>query len=96
MVMQAPVMPFAVWLVMFSLTLVAVWACSDELRRFAVARPLASRFAGALVVVIVGAVALGANPLNTLCDWQELMDLCGGWELCAWAAWYGNACWLNN
>lgn len=94
MVMQAPAMPFGVWAVMFSLTLAAVYVCREDIRALAVERPVAAKVVAFALLAIGGAVAMEAAPLGRICDWGSLLDLCGGWQACAWAAWYGNGCYV--
>jgi hypothetical protein len=95
-VMALPGMSFGGWLLMAGLTLVAIWICRQDLREMATLRPMATRFACAVTLAVVCAVGLSAQPVYVNCDWDQLLEMCGGYTACAWAAWWMNACpWMT-
>lgn len=35
---------------------------------------------------------LYAIDIYATCDWYELLEYCGGFQICAWGWWYTNGC----
>jgi hypothetical protein len=85
-VLMQPSLPWSAWMVMTLCTIAALWILRGE------ADTVRARIALATAIAVLIAIPLQAQPVLILCDWDQILEACGGSGVCAKAWWFFNGC----